>query len=113
LSTLKAGANVSGEDLRRYLEPIVSEPAAVPKYVTILPDLPVTPIGKIYKPALRVLATQRAIESALAGAGLEAAAFEVAASEAGTVIHVRNEADAATAKRALQGMPVRYDVRQG
>jgi len=111
--TLKAGANVSGEDLRRYLEPIVSEPAAVPKYVTILPDLPVTPIGKIYKPALRVLATQRAIESALAGAGLEAAAFEVAASEAGTVIHVRNEADAATAKRALQGMPVRYDVRQG
>ena len=111
--TLKTGANVSGEDLRRYLEPIVSEPAAVPKYVTILPDLPVTPIGKIYKPALRVLATQRAIESALAGASLEAAAFEVAASEAGTVIHVRNEADAATAKRALQGMPVRYDVRQG
>ena len=111
--TLKAGATVSGEQLRRYLEPIVSEPAAVPKYVAILPELPVTPIGKIYKPALRVLATRRAIESALSGAGLAAAAFEIAASEAETVIHVRNEADAATAKRALQGMPIRYDIRQG
>jgi fatty-acyl-CoA synthase len=111
--TLKAGATVSGEQLRRYLEPIVSEPAAVPKYVAILPELPVTPIGKIYKPALRVLATRRAIESALSGAGLAAAAFEIAASEAEAVIHVRNEADAATAKRALQGMPIRYDIRQG
>ena len=96
----------------RYLEPVVSEPAALPKYVAILPDLPVTPIGKIYKPALRLLATKYAIESALNGAGLQAAAFEVAASEAETVIHVRNERDAATAKRALQGMPISYDIRQ-
>jgi len=110
--TLKAGATVSGEDLRRYLEPLVSEPAALPKYVAILPDLPVTPVGKIYKPALRLLATKHAIESALIGAGLAAAAFEIAASEAENVIHVRNEADAAIAKRALQGMPIRYDIRQ-
>ena len=110
--TLKAGATVSGEDLRRYLEPVVSEPAALPKYVAILPDLPMTPVGKIYKPALRLLATRRAVESALTGAGLEAAAFEIAASEAETIIHVRNEADAAIAKRALQGMPIRYDIRQ-
>lgn len=111
--TLKAGATVSGEDLRRYLEPVVSEPAALPKYVAILPDLPVTPVGKIYKPALRLLATKHAIESALTGAGLEAAAFEIAASEAENVIHVGNEGDAATARRALQGMPIRYDIRQG
>lgn len=111
--TLKAGATVSGEDLRRYLEPVVSEPAALPKYVAILPDLPVTPVGKIYKPALRLLATKHAIESALTGAGLEAAAFEIAASEAENVIHVGNEGDAATARRALQGMPIRYEIRQG
>jgi fatty-acyl-CoA synthase len=111
--TLKAGATVSGEELRNYLEPIVSEPAALPKYVAILPDLPVTPIGKIYKPALRLLATRRAIESALSGAGLVPAGFEIEASEAETVIHVGNEQAAATAKRALQGMPIRYDIRQG
>ncbi len=111
--TLKEGATISGEELRRYLEPIVSEPAALPKYVAILPELPVTPIGKIYKPALRVLATRQAVESALSGAGLAAATFEIASSEAETVIHVRNDGDAATAKRALEGMPVRYTIRQG
>ena len=111
--TLKAGATVSGEELRRYLEPIVSEPAALPKYVAILPDLPVTPVGKIYKPALRVLATKRAIESALSGAGLAASAFEIAASEVEALIYVGSEQAAATAKRALQGMPIRYDIRQG
>jgi fatty-acyl-CoA synthase len=110
--TLKAGAAVSGEELRAFIEPIVSEPAALPKYVAVLPDLPVTPIGKIYKPALRVLATRRAIEGALGGAGLAAASFEIAASETETVIYVGSEEAAATAKRALQGMPIRYDIRQ-
>jgi fatty-acyl-CoA synthase len=110
--TLKAGASVSGEQLREFIEPVVSEPAAVPKYVAILPDLPVTPIGKIYKPALRVLATRRAIENALSGAGLAPADFEIAASEAETLICVGNEEIELTAKRALQGMPIRYDIRQ-
>jgi hypothetical protein len=41
------------------------------------------------------------------------AGFEIEASEAETVIHVGNEQAAATAKRALQGMPIRYDIRQG
>ena len=68
--TLKAGATVDGEELRRYLAPIVSEPAALPRHVSILSDLPMTPVGKIYKPALRVLAARHAIEMALSGAGM-------------------------------------------
>jgi fatty-acyl-CoA synthase len=108
--TLKVGATVSGEQLRGYLEPIV-EPAAVPKHVSILPDLPMTPIGKIYKPALRVLATRRAIELALAGAGLGRQEFEISASEADIIISVGNAACRETAKRALLGMPVQYEIR--
>jgi fatty-acyl-CoA synthase len=111
--TLKAGATVNGEELRRYLEPIVSEPAAWPKHISILPDLPMTPIGKIYKPALRALATRRAFEAALAGASLTAADFAIAASEAEVVIGVRDEQCREAAKRALLGMPVRYEIRVG
>lgn len=109
--TLKTGATVSGEELRRFLEPIVSEPAALPKHISILADLPMTPIGKIYKPALRVMATRRAIEQALAGAGLDRNEFEIAASEAAITIDVSNEACRETATRALLGMPVGYDIR--
>lgn len=111
--TLKAGATVDGDELRRYIEPIVSEPAGWPKRVSILPDLPLTPIGKIYKPALRVLATRRAIEEALAGAGLTGEEFQVAASEAETVVSVTNAQCQQAAKQALLGMPVRYEIRIG
>jgi len=111
--TLKAGATVDGEGLRRYLAPIVSEPAALPRHVSILSDLPMTPVGKIYKPALRVLAARHAIEMALAGAGLAPDAFEIAASEAEIIIHVGDAAHQEAAKRALVGMPIRYEVRLG
>ena len=109
--TLKANATVDGEALRRYLGPIIGEPAALPRHVSVLPDLPMTPIGKIYKPALRVLATRRAIAEALSSAGLRRGEFEIAASEAETIIQVGNAVHEATAKRALVGMPIRYEIR--
>jgi fatty-acyl-CoA synthase len=111
--TLKAGATIDGEGLRRYLAPIVSEPAALPRQVSILSDLPMTPVGKIYKPALRVLAARHAIEMALSGAGLTPDAFEIAASEVEIIINVGDAAYQEAAKRALVGMPIRYQVRLG
>ena len=83
----------------------------MPKDVSILPDLPLTPIGKIYKPALRVLATTRAVEDALSGAGLAPKDFEISTSEAKTIIEIRDEVSAEAVKRALLGMPIRYEIR--
>jgi fatty-acyl-CoA synthase len=111
--TLKAGATVSDEELRSFLIPIVSEPAALPRYVSILPDLPLTPVGKIYKPALRLIATRRAIEAALGGAQLSRSEFEIAVSETEIIVHVGTVESQATAKRALVGMPISYEVRLG
>ncbi len=108
--TLKAGATTDADDLRRAIDPLVSEPAAMPKHIWILPDLPMTPIGKIYKPALRILATKHAIETALLAAGLAATEVEIAASDAGTVIQVAPQ-HVHAAKQALLGMPVRYHIR--
>jgi len=111
--TLKAGATVSDEELRSFLIPIVSEPAALPRHVSILADLPMTPVGKIYKPALRLLATKRAIEAALCGAQLTSSQFEIAASETEIIVHVGNAQCQEAAKRALLGMPISYQVRLG
>jgi fatty-acyl-CoA synthase len=109
--TLKAGAIVSGEELRSFLVPIVSEPAALPRMVSVLPELPMTPVGKIYKPALRLIATRRAIEAALCGVKLAPNQFEIAASETEIVIHVADAECREAAGRALVGMPVTYEVR--
>lgn len=108
--TLKPGARIAPDELRRAIKPFVSEPAAWPKRIWILPELPLTPIGKIYKPALRILATRHAIEMALSAAGFAATKIEITASDAGTVIEVAPQ-HVQAAKQALLGMPIRYDIR--
>jgi fatty-acyl-CoA synthase len=50
----------------------VSEAAAAPKTVQILDTLPMTSVGKQFKPALRNLATRQVISDELATLGLTA-----------------------------------------
>ncbi|WP_372669231.1 acyl-CoA synthetase [Amycolatopsis kentuckyensis] len=65
--TLAAGASVTEEDLCGWARERVPESAAAPKTVTVLDALPLTDLGKPYKPALRADATRRELAEALAG----------------------------------------------
>ena len=109
--TLKAGATVDAESLRAFVGPLVAEPAAHPKSVAILRDMPLTPIGKIYKPALRALATRRAFEEALGKIGVPAGAFTLEIGESGSVVGLRDESCAQEVRAALVGMPVNYTIK--
>ncbi len=50
---LQEGAVLTEEQILEYLRKEVGERAAVPKQVFILDQMPLTPVGKIFKPALR------------------------------------------------------------
>jgi fatty-acyl-CoA synthase len=50
---LKEGAKITEGEILAYLGKEVGERAAVPKQVYIIPQIPLTPVGKIFKPALR------------------------------------------------------------
>ncbi|MBI4766417.1 MAG: acyl-CoA synthetase [Deltaproteobacteria bacterium] len=50
---LKQGAAMTENEILEYLRQEVGERAAVPKQVFIIPQIPLTPVGKIFKPALR------------------------------------------------------------
>jgi fatty-acyl-CoA synthase len=50
---LKEGAKITEAEILEYLGKEVGERAAVPKQVYIIPQIPLTPVGKIFKPALR------------------------------------------------------------
>ena len=81
--TLKPGIETRSEVLLAEVAPNVYERPAVPKRVVVLDALPVTAIGKVFKPALRL----RAIEIKLAellGAVEGAGKVSVVASEAGS-----------------------------
>jgi fatty-acyl-CoA synthase len=64
--TLAPGANATPEELRGWASERVPEQAAAPKAVTVLDALPVTPVGKHFKPALRAEATRAAVADAIA-----------------------------------------------
>ncbi|MEF9601888.1 acyl-CoA synthetase, partial [Paracoccus sp. PXZ] len=74
---LVAGAEVGLDALMDHARTHIHERAAVPKHVEILPELPKTAVGKIFKPDLRKLAIKRVYDGALAEAGLAAEVGEV------------------------------------
>ncbi|MEA2848420.1 MAG: fatty-acyl-CoA synthase [Rhodospirillaceae bacterium] len=63
---LRPGASVTAEELREFCRREIPERAAVPVQVVLIPVMPLTGVGKIYKPALRREAALRAFEAAIA-----------------------------------------------
>ena len=70
-------AEVSVEELMQQAAARISERAAVPKYIEILPELPKTAVGKVLKNELRKLAIARVYGAALAEAGFAVTVAEV------------------------------------
>ena len=65
--TLAPGAETTPEELGAWAAQRVPEQAAAPKSVTVLDTLPVTHVGKPFKPALRAEAAREAVTHALRG----------------------------------------------
>lgn len=74
---LVAGADVSADDLIAHATPRISERAAVPKYIEVLPELPKTAVGKVFKPDLRRMATTRVLNAIFEDAKLTARVVDV------------------------------------
>jgi len=65
--TLTPGAAITSQELRDWARDHVPEQAAAPRAVTILDALPVTHVGKAFKPTLRAAAAGDAVAEALRG----------------------------------------------
>ena len=65
--TLAPGATTTPDELRAWACEHVPEQAAAPKAVSVLDALPLTLVGKPFKPALRAAATREAVAEALRG----------------------------------------------
>jgi len=68
--TLAPGAAVTAGELTAWAQQHVPERAAIPKDIILTGELPVTAVGKPYKPELRRDATERAVADELAALGL-------------------------------------------
>ncbi|MDW4499824.1 acyl-CoA synthetase [Sulfitobacter sp. D35] len=71
------GASVTEAELMEFCQSRVHERAARPKHLTIMPELPKTAVGKIFKPDLRKHAITRVYNDALEKAGVAARVAQV------------------------------------
>lgn len=115
---LRDGAVRDAASLIESIKPRISEPSAVPKRVVVLDALPLTAIGKIYKPALRAMAAQIKLQELIA-LQLAGFPFTVTCTEAGgrvtacvSIPEVVDTDSLEHLKRTLAGLPVNIEWKQ-
>ncbi|MDB6453383.1 acyl-CoA synthetase [Falsirhodobacter sp. 20TX0035] len=89
---LVAGATATPDELREFARARISERAAVPRHVEILPEMPKTAVGKVFKPDLRRRAITRVFDAAMEGRGRVVEVVEDR--ERGLVARVEGDASA-------------------
>jgi fatty-acyl-CoA synthase len=107
--TLAPSADATPEELRAWVSDRVPERAAAPKDVTVLDILPLTAVGKPFKPALRAEATREAVADAIRGlptvTGVRAELDEGAVV---AVISLSRGADQTSVKEALDRLAINW-----
>jgi fatty-acyl-CoA synthase len=122
-ATLVPGATASEAELLAFAAQHVDEGPAKPKAVTIIDAMPMTNVGKLYKPALRLLAAKAVVQARVvevcAGLKLDAdACVQIdAAEQSGISVTVRDAAGTQAARlresltAALAALPGKISVR--
>ena len=68
----KPGSNVTPEQLLEWCQTHISERAAIPKRLEIVPAIPLTAVGKVFRPALREQISAKVLSERLQAEGIEA-----------------------------------------
>ncbi len=119
-ATLRPGASATEAELLAFASARVDEPPARPRSVTLLAQMPVTNVGKIYKPELRQLAAvavaQRLVDEVCAVRQVTVHPQVRAEGAADVAIWLGTGAEpglAETLRAALEPLPLRLHWRDG
>lgn len=105
---LRPGTDITEEELMAHTREHVAERAAWPKQVLILPALPTTAIGKIFKPALSLRQLEAVVQDEARAAGITLPHCQaVQDPQLGMVVHWRAQGDAAALRQRLSAYTFR------
>jgi fatty-acyl-CoA synthase len=99
-----------------FLKDRIGERAATPRAIRIIPAMPLTGVGKIFKPELKLREIETALAEALHGADVRLATLKALSdSTHGTVVDVRlaEGADRQLARAVLGQFPFQLRLRDG
>ena len=102
---LRPGAVATADELKKFAEPRIPERPAWPKQIFIIDAIPMTSIGKIFKPQLRNDATRRLVSEEIAKAigGIDAVVEVAAGGKRGIDVTVTLPAGHASKQKAAEG----------
>lgn len=113
---LKPGAQATADELKAFAEPLIAERPAWPRQVIVIDAIPVTSVGKIFKPQLRTDAVQRLVAQVVAeAAGSEGAKIDVAAGgkrgiDVTVTLAAAQSGEQGAVEKALEGYLFDYKV---
>ena len=103
-ATLVPGASATEEELLAFTAARVDEAPAKPRWVSVIGTMPMTNVGKIYKPELRAMAARQVVGATVgevcAELGASDAARPAVTTEGENLVHVQIDAAAAGALAA-------------
>ena len=110
----RSGAVLDSAEVLAYITERIHEPPAKPRHVFVIPEIPRTGVGKIFKPTLREMAMRQKIIAALASSSAEARA-EVAVDMSrgkrpAIAIRLSNAADDVKAKLRAELQDLLVDI---
>jgi len=112
-ATLVPGATTTAEELLAWAAVHVAERAAAPKAVTVLDTIPVTLVGKPFKPALRAKATREAVAEALRDvAGVTGVRGVVEGGAVVAVVELMDDSDKARVKETLDRFAITWRMEK-
>ena len=106
---LHSGAEVDPDELKDWAKAQIEERAAAPVHVEIMPKLPLTAVGKIHKPPLRMLAIRRVLCATLLDAGIDAKVEAMNDPKRGLIATIVSD-DAEGVRAALSGYAMPIEV---
>jgi len=113
---LRPGAQATAEELKAFAEPLIAERPAWPKQVFVIDTIPMTSVGKIFKPQLRNDAVRRVVvEELVKGVGVDDLSVDVVAGgkrgiDVTVVLPAEHSAKRSAAEAALEGYLFDYKV---
>lgn len=111
---LKTGHEATESEPLEFAQREITERAAVPKAIHVVAQIPLTPVGKVFKPELKRQEIRLAAVLALSEAGLELRDLEVVDDPSRGVVVKAVAADASeaeAARRSLGRLPISQEVR--
>lgn len=108
--TLAAEATVNLQEIEGYIRKNIPERAAIPVYIEVMNRLPVTAVGKIFKPTLRLKAIQRVVGSMFREAKVIASIQVFQDDKTGIIIEITSNENVENIEKIMESITFDFKI---